>query len=179
MHISKLQFKAEGPNFNAELVPVHSPLLRESCLVSYPPLTYMLKFSGFADLTSYQGTSHAVGQVTPHNQLFKPKQPTNSPRVLQQQQAATIAFCQSRTARRQMLCMHQGHRAPWCTDAACRLTAPHCQGTHRQHETKVDSEAGMLSGLSQKRSIRSNPCWFTEFCKSQCISHFAAPFIDV
>ena len=55
LHISKLQFKAGGPNFNAELIPVHSPLLRESCLVSYPPLTYMLKFSGFADLTSCLG----------------------------------------------------------------------------------------------------------------------------
>ena len=41
----------------------------------------------------------------------------------------------------------------------------------------VDTEAGMLSGISRKRSIRSNPCWFTEFCKSQCLSHFAAPFI--
>ena len=37
----------------------------------------------------------------------------------------------------------------------------------------------MLSGVSRKRSIRSNPCWFTEFCKSQCLSHFAAPFIVV
>ena len=51
-YISRLQFKARGPNFHAELIPVHSPLLRESYLVSYPPLTYMLKFSGFADLTS-------------------------------------------------------------------------------------------------------------------------------
>ena len=34
------------------LIPVHSPLLRESYLVSFPPLTYMLKFSGFSDLTS-------------------------------------------------------------------------------------------------------------------------------
>ena len=50
--LSRLQFKAEGPDFQAELIPVHSPLLRESCLVSYPPLTYMLKFSGFADLAS-------------------------------------------------------------------------------------------------------------------------------
>ena len=50
--ISRLQFKARGPNFHAELFPVHSPLLRESYLVSCPPLTYMLKFSGFADLTS-------------------------------------------------------------------------------------------------------------------------------
>ena len=37
----------------------------------------------------------------------------------------------------------------------------------------------MLSGISQKRSIRSSPYWFTEFCNSQCLSHFAAPFIVV
>ena len=53
------------------------------------------------------------------------------------------------------------------------------QKARRQHETKADAEAGMLSGISRKRSIRSNPCWFTEFCKSQCLSHFAAPFIVV
>lgn len=29
-----------------ELFPLHSPLLRESLLVSFPPLNYMLKFSG-------------------------------------------------------------------------------------------------------------------------------------
>lgn len=50
--LSRLQFRAEGPDFQTELIPVHSPLLRESYLVSYPPLTYMLKFSGFADLAS-------------------------------------------------------------------------------------------------------------------------------
>ena len=55
----RLQFKARSPNFHAELIPVHSPLLRESCLVSYPPLTYMLKFSGFADLTSCLGSCEA------------------------------------------------------------------------------------------------------------------------
>ena len=43
----------------------------------------------------------------------------------------------------------------------------------------VDTEAGVLSGISRKRSIRSNPYWFTEFCNSQCLSHFAAPFIVV
>ena len=47
--------RPQGPDFHAELIPVHSPLLRESYLVSYPPLTYMLKFSGFADLTSCLG----------------------------------------------------------------------------------------------------------------------------
>ena len=77
--------------------------------------------------------------------------------------------------------MHQGLEAPWCTKTSYRhRRLQHRSGrTHRQHETEVDSEAGMLSGVSRKRSIRSSPCWFTEFCKSQCLSHFAAPFIVV
>jgi hypothetical protein len=33
-------------DFKFELFPVHSPLLRESLLVSFPPLINMLKFSG-------------------------------------------------------------------------------------------------------------------------------------
>ena len=33
-------------DFQSELFPLHSPLLRESWLVSFPPLSYMLKFSG-------------------------------------------------------------------------------------------------------------------------------------
>ena len=37
----------------------------------------------------------------------------------------------------------------------------------------------MLSGITRKRRMRSNPYWFTEFCNSQCLSHFAAPFIVV
>ena len=32
--------------FKFELFPLHSPLLGESWLVSFPPLSYMLKFSG-------------------------------------------------------------------------------------------------------------------------------------
>ena len=33
-------------DFQSELFPLHSPLLGESLLVSFPPLSYMLKFSG-------------------------------------------------------------------------------------------------------------------------------------
>jgi hypothetical protein len=36
--------------FGAGLFPVRSPLLRESLLVSFPPLIYMLKFSGLSRL---------------------------------------------------------------------------------------------------------------------------------
>ncbi len=34
------------PDFKSELLPLHSPLLGQSLLVSFPPLIYMLKFSG-------------------------------------------------------------------------------------------------------------------------------------
>ena len=38
--------------FDAGLFPVHSPLLRESLLVPFPPLSNMLKFSGCSRLNS-------------------------------------------------------------------------------------------------------------------------------
>ena len=38
------------PDFKFELFPLHSPLLRESLLVSFPPLIDMLKFSGYSYL---------------------------------------------------------------------------------------------------------------------------------
>ncbi|KGG52126.1 hypothetical protein DI09_206p10 [Mitosporidium daphniae] len=38
--------RGETPDFKIELIPLHSPLLGESLLVSFPPLTDMLKFSG-------------------------------------------------------------------------------------------------------------------------------------
>ena len=34
-------------DFKFELLPLHSPLLRQSLLVSFPPLIDMLKFSGY------------------------------------------------------------------------------------------------------------------------------------
>ena len=48
---SRLQFGLVA-DLEIELIPVHSPLLRESLLVSFPPLSYMLKFSGSSYLIS-------------------------------------------------------------------------------------------------------------------------------
>ena len=47
-HFSRLQLGQpnELPDFKFELFPLHSQLLRESLLVSFPPLIDMLKFSG-------------------------------------------------------------------------------------------------------------------------------------
>ena len=38
--------KSKASRFRLELFPLHSPLLGESLLVSFPPLINMLKFSG-------------------------------------------------------------------------------------------------------------------------------------
>jgi len=46
-HLFKLQLgRVTPPDFKFELIPLHSQLLGESRLVSFPPLTNMLKFSG-------------------------------------------------------------------------------------------------------------------------------------
>jgi hypothetical protein len=46
----KLQLGPWGPDFKFELLPLHSPLLGQSLLVSFPPLIDMLKFSGYSYL---------------------------------------------------------------------------------------------------------------------------------
>jgi hypothetical protein len=52
-HFFRLQFPHIcARDFHFELFSVHSPLLRESYLVSFPPLNYMLKFSGLPCLSS-------------------------------------------------------------------------------------------------------------------------------
>lgn len=64
------------------------------------------------------------------------------------------------------------------TRAGAQLAAPQ-EAEVASGITAVDTEAGTLPGVSRKRSIRSNVNWFAEFCNSQCLSHFAAPFIVV
>jgi hypothetical protein len=48
----KYNSAGRGPaDFHFELFPLHSQLLWESLLVSFPPLSDMLKFSGYSCLT--------------------------------------------------------------------------------------------------------------------------------
>ena len=47
-------------DYKFELIPLHSPLLGESLLVSFPPLTDMLKFSGYSCLIWENGVSVGV-----------------------------------------------------------------------------------------------------------------------
>ena len=144
---------------------MHSPLLRESYLVSCPPLTYMLKFSGFSYLTSCLGgrlsstevlrrPEHAMQQMASEtlNELID----AEVPHALNASDAQVAQF-----------------------DAQIRTSSSPARSGKPLALRGRGTEAGMLSGISRKRSIRSNPYWFTEFCNSQCLSHFAAPFIVV
>ena len=45
---------AEAASLQSGLIPLQSPLLGESLLVSFPPLSYMLKFSGSSCVTEAQ-----------------------------------------------------------------------------------------------------------------------------
>ena len=49
--------RPEDADFHIELIPLHSPLLRESLLVSFPPLNNMFKFSGSSYLSSALDTA--------------------------------------------------------------------------------------------------------------------------
>ena len=52
------------PAFKFELLPLHSPLLRQSLLVSFPPLIDMLKFSGYPYLIRGQPRELGFWQTT-------------------------------------------------------------------------------------------------------------------
>ena len=49
--VDRPQFGARSADSHPELFPLQSPLLRESWLVSFPPLNYMLKFGGSSCLS--------------------------------------------------------------------------------------------------------------------------------
>jgi hypothetical protein len=51
------------PDFKFELLPLHSPLLGQSLLVSFPPLIDMLKFSGYSYLIRGQPCGVSLGGV--------------------------------------------------------------------------------------------------------------------
>ena len=45
-----ISLEHNSEDLHSELFPLHSPLLRESLLFSFPPPSYMLKFSGYSCL---------------------------------------------------------------------------------------------------------------------------------
>lgn len=51
---------AKDADFKFELLPLHSQLLRQSLLVSFPPLIDMLKFSGYPYLIRGQSRERGL-----------------------------------------------------------------------------------------------------------------------
>ena len=82
--------RPKDADFHIELFPLHSPLLRESLLVSFPPLSNMFKFGGSSCLSpalkhefvlSYapQSTTH-LGELLPRRTacLLEGRKPLDS-----------------------------------------------------------------------------------------------------
>ena len=109
-----------------------------SCLASYPPLTYMLKFSRFVRLTS----CHMQRALPPSHASNPGKRSSRLP--IAYQDAA-----------------HPSHVA--CARGAPSLARKYISAVcHRQlgvittKSTRANTEAGILSGMSQKHTARSS-----------------------
>ena len=76
--IWRKQFKVINLNFHTRLIPVHSPLLKNSHLVSDPPLTYMLKFSRLLCLMSCSCAYKAVNTMFTAMQVVNSKHCSNT-----------------------------------------------------------------------------------------------------
>ena len=140
--------RMESLDFHAEPIPIHSPLLREYYLVSFPPITYMLKFSRFSGLTSCIG----MKKTAAHWGAFITRNTTPE---------EDVQRCACPAPPRHM-----------CQCNEC------CMSDTPRRKTK-DTEENVLSIITRKSNMRLTFYWCTESCNSQCLSHFAAPFIVV
>ena len=79
---ASLDYNSPKGDFQVGLFPFHSPLLRESLLVSFPPLIDMLKFSGWSCLSSgrekrgflFEGQAHGPKPTTRNSERLLPTQ---------------------------------------------------------------------------------------------------------
>ena len=79
---ASLDYNSPKGDFQVGLFPFHSPLLRESLLVSFPPLIDMLKFSGWSCLSSgrekrgflFEGQAHGPKPTTRNSKRELPTQ---------------------------------------------------------------------------------------------------------
>ena len=138
------------PDFKFELLPLHSPLLRQSLLVSFPPLIDMLKFSGYPYLIR--------GQLI--EIIVKDRARTSSQYVLRR---SSVYW--SRHRRRHYL---WGGRS---VDDRRRPTTSRARGVIMTLEQACPSEC-QGAQCAFKDSMTHG------FCNSHYLSHFAAFFID-
>ena len=133
----------------------------------------MLKFSGFVGLTSCLGEARKKAHLKEGH--LRPKEQKD------RTTKGTWQFAPSREKRTQCAAFAKGAlmKEQHLDTQACSVIPPQWLQGRLLAEGNVDSEADMLSGISRKRNAHSRYYWFTEFCNSQCSSHFAAPFISI
>ena len=148
------------PDSKSGLLPLHSPLLGQSQLLSFPPLTDMLKFSGY-----------------PYPIRGRTKEVWVSRRAAPGDQCECILLrrgrrrcCRRCSAGRAAL--ESGTRWP---KAGAPPTPSRALGGSRVSKRRSDGHGRRITG---GRKVRSKIRWFTEFCNSHYVSHFAAFFID-
>ena len=156
-----------APDSQAGLFPVRSPLLGESLLVSFPPLIDMLKLSGWPRLTwgrlRFGGSASA--DARPCGTM------TRRPLTSGLERSSTLI-----------------HRGPWRPSRRGPFSAgrgavppgghhPPCPGAGHWRRCVTPRQAcPRPNGFG--RNLRSKTRWFTGFCNSHQVSHFATFFID-
>ena len=159
---------AKQPDLKFELFPLHSPLLGESLLVSFPPLIDMLKFSGYSCLIwgpedNFSRRKSGIGAgvfATPIAQHISSQQMSvYYTRIEKKRPALFIVHYQK------LPFLESSSTCACCAlHATCTLFVKWCP------QTDMPSE--------RRRNLRSKIRWFTKFCNSHYLSHFAAFFID-
>ena len=167
---SRLQFAvASNGDFKLELFPLHSPLLGESLLVSFPPLINMLKIRRVAlsDLRSkvrnlllllFRERSHEL-ELNCFGWLLSVRT------------EASWAF------RKQLFTIAiefryiESQESPSSVWSSLATKNQKCVGFTRRSDRHAP-------WISRERNLRSKIRWFTEFCNSHYLSQLATFFID-
>ena len=116
MHEGKVyrpQFSTKCTDSHSEHTPLQSPLLGESLLVSFPPLNYMLKFSGSLCLTwdPTTGNNKSILSTTLIVDAHKARQPKLQPPHATHTQHPRLVHLHN--YRQQ--CKHVSHKAGQCS----------------------------------------------------------------
>ena len=106
-HPLQITMRTRRPAFKFELLPLHSPLLGQSLLVSFPPLIDMLKFSGYPYLIRGQPrkikgfsrqkssplTDVRINSTTPKAGEASPRSLRRAPEGTDAQYQAVLEWC--------------------------------------------------------------------------------------
>ena len=163
-------------DFKFEQFPLHSPLLGESLLVSFPPLIDMLKFSGFSCQFQTKLTESTPKEscflcgywMTSWNQSW-----------LQLNSIRKICCCFIDNQHSDCSTYNHLQTIAGVYKWSRLLPAQACR-TNAGHQSRRGFKwfwNGHASRDSRKRNVHSKIRWFTEFCNSHYLSHFAAFFI--